>query len=250
MKSAVEYVVTNYEELLNKLSEQQHSAAIALLGRMTREKLIEELSFAYFHRKRLNALLINQELTKRGIAPCFRAMPHKERIGPDLMFDIVLADAEWIASRYPDQKGCFARYERLFKPSSFHSTARFLFYQGKTPIWRMVKGLALTEDQQLECHLLHSGPVNKRLEYMRTRKPAVDSAISHSVMSRRTGGLSGEEQRKVIKRRQGIWQCGFMANSSPQRTADLFEMMTGEILGRNLIAKNLDKIKRDIRALH
>ncbi len=52
------------------------------------------------------------------------------------------------------------------------------------------------------------------------------------------------DQDATIKRRADLWLCAELADWKPQRTADLFAMLTGEVLPRNVVAKQLDKLPK------
>lgn len=215
--------------------------------KMPTETLVNQLRWAYRDGKRVGAYLLNEELTRRGFPPCFRHLPDPTIGTLAERFDIFMADAQWIATRYPEQKPMFSRYGRLFLPSAFHATAQFIFYFGKTPAWKIVKGLALTEDQQWECHWLQSGPLATKRRFVQGRLPIVREELWQALFHGRRGGQTEKECIATIQRRRALWLCNAMANRRPQRTADLFEMMTGEKIGRNVVAKQLEKIRRDVR---
>lgn len=214
------------------------------LRRMTREELLQRLSFAYFKGERVKAFLINEALTAAGVPPCFRHLPDPDTADIVRRFDILLADLEWIANRYRDHHALYERYRRLFLPHAFHKTAYFIYYSGRTPAWKVVRGLALTIDQQWECHCLRSGSVSKRYRAMMEKRDRTFQKITDTVQSGRCGGRSREELNQTILRRMAIWECGWMAENRPQRTADLLHLKTGELVARNVVAKQLEKIDR------
>jgi hypothetical protein len=55
---------------------------------------------------------------------------------------------------------------------------------------------------------------------------------------------SAGEQDATIRRRLDLWICAEIGDWKPQRTADLYEMKTGEAIARNLVAKQLAKIPK------
>jgi hypothetical protein len=248
------------EELLSDVPADKLDRACAGIARMDLDKLKLELSIALYdargvHRPiygpasrasetaRRKAWLINRDFTRRGIPPCFRKLPDAAEFGLNGRYDLALWDADWIATRYPDHKVLFKRHKALFTPKSFLASLGFLFYFGKRAAWSMCQELGLTVEQQWECHYLQSGPVGKRRRAIVQMRPKVESQIAEAQETKRQRGRSAADKAKTLSRLRALWLCGSMADWAGQRTANLYHMLTGDRIARNLAAKQLEKIK-------
>lgn len=194
---------------------------------------------------RIAAFYISAEMTKRGIPPVFQGLPELDEDDLTQRYDYCLFDLLWIVTRYPVHVVQYARYRGVFQPASFLRTADFIFYQGRRPVWQIVAGMTLTGDQQQECCSLHSRPVASARRKLRHTKDDADQRISDAVRKKDRRGSGDQEE--TIRRRQAIWFCAEIGGWKPQRTADLYEMHTGNAITRQLAAKQMDKVKDDLK---
>lgn len=255
----------------------QGAAALSPLQKLLSEASVERLRETLFQQlikeNLLGALHVSEELARRGVAPVFQlrhpfglleALAHgKTRLSAGQViklektgcvsshesislpvtveFILLCIDLKWIAVQYPVHKPEWLRASGVFKKADFLRTAKYLFWGGRREAGQISKALALKPQQQRECCFINC-LVESRWRgklVMRFYKAAelIDSSAGRSKDRR-----SEDEQRKTLKRRRDIWLCAEMANWKPQRTADLYQMLTGEVLQRNNIANQIAKL--------
>jgi hypothetical protein len=206
-------------------------------------ELIDPAVVASAKGARILSWLISCELTRRGVPPCFRVLPEGDKMGVNGRYDLTLWDANWIATRYPNHRALKSRQQNLFKPDRFHGAVQFLFWGGKRPPWAISRVLGLTPEQQWECHYLQTGPVATKRRLIHAMQPGTESWMTEVEELKRQRGRSTLAKAATLRRLQQIWLCGSMASWAPQRTADLYEMQTGQQIGRNLAASLIAKVK-------
>lgn len=190
------------------------------------------------------ALLVSAEMTRRGIAPCFRGLPvrHEWWMGTDTDFVLMVADLQWIVARHPEHLTEWERAQAIFDPRKFDAAAAYLHWNGNRTAGQVAKALGLTEAQQRECAWIQCLHVERWRQRLHTRWPIARAKIAEGIKAhdRRPQG----DQDATIARRANLWLCAELADWKPQRTADLFAMLTGEVLPRNVVAKQLDKLPK------
>jgi hypothetical protein len=250
------------EELLSEVPEDRLDRACARIARMDVEELKLALSIALFEARsahypavgtasraseiaRRKSWLINRDFTRRGIPPCFRFRrpPDASEFGLNGRYDLALWDADWITTRHPNHKVLFGQHKALFTPKTFLASLGFLFYFGNRPPWNMCRALGLTEAQQWECQLLQSGAIGKRRRQISKMRPKMELQIATAQDHKRQRGRSAADKAKTLERLKALWLCGSMSDWKAQRTADLYHMLTGDRIARNLAAKQIEKIK-------
>ena len=227
------------------------------------------------------ALMVSAELTARGIAPCLRGLPFEreqqhriacsepamtlaqfqelESDGCIVVFDneqpqsvtgeplvitavdfiLLAADLQWIAAG-PKSAKMWERAERIFDPKQFDKTARYLHYDGRRAPGQVAKAMGLSEQQQRECAWIQCLHIERWRDRLIPRLAVAKHRVEAVV--RTSDKRSTADQDATIKRRGELWLCAEFAEWKPQRTADLYLMMTGEKLPRNVVAKQLEKL--------
>lgn len=244
-----------------------------LLSEASVERLREALFRQLIKENLLGVLNVSEELARRGVAPVFQlrhpfglleALAHgrtllsagqiiqlektgcvssHETIALPVAVEFILLciDLKWIAVQYPFHKPEWLRASGIFKKVDFLKTAKYLFWGGRREAGQISKALALRPQQQRECCLINclAESRSRRKLVMRFYKAAelIDSSARRSKDHR-----TEDEQSKTLKRRRDIWLCAEMADWKPQRTADLYQMLTGEVLQRNNIANQMAKL--------
>jgi hypothetical protein len=225
--------------------EASHKKKVALaLQRASTDQLKTSLASQMTQPNIKGALLVSEELTARGIAPCFRGISLEKLAwtGDFLSLILTIADLQWIVARYPDHVPEWERLKSLFDTKKFRDTAEYLHYNGRREPGQIAKALALTEDQQRECSWIQCLGVARWRERLTRRLPIAQSRIESAI--RETDKRSSADQDQTIKRRSDLWLCAELGNWKPQRTADLYAMMTGEVLQRNAVANQLAKLPK------
>lgn len=192
------------------------------------------------------ALHVSQELTRRGIAPCFRGVPEQgdpwwaDNVEAD--FILLTADLQWIVSHHPDHKPAWQRLESAFAPDKLVKTAEYLHYRGQREPGQAAKALGLSDSQQRELAWIHYLDLKRWRVGLYKRWPIAKAAIARDLQSKPWRSKFPIEG--TIKRRGDLWICAELGKWKPQRTADFFAMMTGEVLPRNIVSAQLEKLPR------
>lgn len=190
------------------------------------------------------ALLVSAEMTRRGIAPCFRGLPVRREwwTGTDTDFALMVADLQWIVARHPKHQTEWERAQAIFDPRKFDQTAAYLHWNGNRTAGQVAKALGLTEAQQRECAWIQCLHVERWRQRLHIRWPIARTRIAEGIKAHDRRPQA--EQDATIGRRSDLWLCAELADWRPQRTADLFAMLTGEVLPRNVVAKQLGKLPK------
>lgn len=223
------------------------------VAKLDRETLMVKFREAFLGSKRGGAFILAQELVSRGITPAMwytgiEVQNHDINQKFDAFIFDLLHLRQWHhlhakAVRYD-------RYKTMLTGSetAFHREAEYTFYQGKRPVWKLVGSLSLTEAQQWECHLLRSAPIVKRHAAISHRSASVQSALAADLDSvRRTVAFNDADAMTALSRRHALWVCRQMARGSPTEIARLYEQITGEEIGRQVVANQLQKIAAVLR---
>jgi hypothetical protein len=225
------------------------------VAELDREGLIERFRDAFANGSRLAAFILAEELTKRGIPPCFRhhhlsSMDHSIH----QRFDLLIYDLRWLRRAHHDHAAVirFARCRKVFTGSdaSFHDEATFMFHGGTRAPWKIVKSLRLTEDQQAECHWLRSAPVAKRLAGVQAMRERVFRALQADVARvRRTVSFSDADAKATLLRRHRLWLCRSYTTGGPSKIAARYYQLTGEQVTGKVVSRQLQIVDDTLRKL-
>lgn len=232
-------------ELLKSTAPDELQAMREKLTTLDTDKLQKLIPAVLAKNLRIQGFLANQELTKRGVPPCFRdlsALENSLHEEPDSQ----LIDLDWIANRYPEnQKDAYQFFGRLFNPWSFDETAKMIWQEGKRPMWKIVLGLSLSIQQQWQCHYVSSDKVRKQRKQLAKNLPEVITALKDARFARGLTLITPEEN-KSLQRWINVWQVAHLADWRPTETARLYTLKTGEPLSRQMASKLLMKLERDL----
>ena len=214
------------------------------LSRASSENLKSQLYTYIEDWNETRALIVGYELSRRGIPPCFRGvnMNDGELFGHESGQIFAMLDLQWVATQYPRHEPHWKRAKGIWVNQKYTATARYLLWSGRRSPGQVAVALNLTDQQQLECTWIQFSTVARWRSRLIQRIPFARERIAESV--RMKDRRSVEEQDATIKRRVDLWICAELGDWKPQRTADLYEMKTGEVLQRNLVAKQLAKLPK------
>lgn len=202
---------------------------------------------AYRSRQRVAAFYLAKELTARGVPPSLRDLClDRVTLGPNERFDLFVYDALWIARRYPEQvdRVLYQQSRQLFREATFHRAAEFAYYGGRRTMGQIVGAWALTEAQQWECSLIRSRHIARQADAIASQRPAVRARLRETIYAARNKSFDDSAAAASLTRREHLWLCSQMFGKSPSEVARRYEQMTGEAIGRNLVAKQLEAIDR------
>lgn len=235
--------------LLQSIQPEKLDAARLRVAELDRERLIDVYRNAFASGKRLTAFIMADELTKRGIPPCFRldhGAPPPGKI--EQRFDLFVADLRWLRREYPDHaKAVRYRRSRTMLTGSerlFHAEAEYAFYSGHRPAWKIVASLSLNDIQQWDCVWLRSAPIKRHDAATQLIRERVFKSLHDDLKTvRRTVAFTDKDATATLLRRQQLWVCSRMVrDGSPTSIAARFRQMTGEEISRQVAAKQLQKI--------
>jgi hypothetical protein len=232
------------------------------LALLDRSRILEEFGkhFAASARapaSRKAAFLIAESLVLLGIPPCFwRSHLSKpiDELQVSQRFDLLVYDLLWLRRWHSDhaRKPRYQRSRDLFghSESKFHHEVAYTFYGGRRRAWEIVRSLSLTEVQQWDCAWLRSVPINRQQAATNAMRGQVFTALQEDLESaRRTAAFTDDDARVALRRRHDIWLCSRMnAAKSPTQLAARYEQLTGQIITRQVAAKQLEKV-RELLAL-
>lgn len=214
------------------------------------DKLRELAYVGILRKKRIAMFLASEELTRRGIPPCFRGLPDPNDDDAEQVADLLAIDLEWIASRYPQQKTVLGRWKNLASKNekSRWLTIQFICRWQVREMYKYVKGLAMTQNQEWECHYLHRDKIRwAQDETKRTRADVAEKLRRRRYDRKLT--LVTEKELADFERWLDVWACASMgAWESPTRVAWLYTAKTGNPLSKQMAAKIMDKLRRDLPA--
>lgn len=197
---------------------------------------------------RLGLWQLSEEFTRRGIPPIFRLLPEINDDDPSQIADLFAIDLSWLAAEFPKHKPLLQKWAGIFKSTRFHSTADFIAgnYPRKAMHW-LCKGLGLTDDQQRRLHVIKTGAHRRAFEALQGRRQAVRTQLATKYHERaKDVRYRADDPKATIERRAAVWFAGSLADWKPQPTADLYRALTGEALTRQLAAKVIEQVRRDI----
>jgi hypothetical protein len=197
---------------------------------------------------RLELWLVNAEYTQRSIPPVFRRLPHPNDDDPDQIADLFAVDLHWLVARYPQQPLLLTRWKGLFQPTRFHRASDWIStdYPRNAMHW-FCKGLGLTDDQHREMHFIKRDGIRKEFDRLTAEREAARINLSTAYHARAQDvRYRTDDHKATISRRLEIWFAGSLANWRPQRTAELYCALTGEPITRQLAAKVIAQVHRDL----
>lgn len=257
----------------------QGAAALSPLQKLLSEASVERLRETLFQQlikeNLMGSLHVSEELARRGVAPVFQlrhpfglleTLAHggtrltagqiiqlektgfvssREAISLPITVELILLciDLKWITVKYPAHKPEWLRAGGIFKNADFLKTAKYLYWGGRRESGQISKALALRPHQQRECCLIKCLAESRWREKLVIRFYKAVELINSSV-ARSRDHRTEDERRKTLRRRRDIWLCAEIADWKPQRTADLYQMLSGEVLQRNNIANQMAKLPK------
>jgi hypothetical protein len=244
------------------LTMMQHAASLDTLhevhikvARLSRAEVIRRYRAAYAAGKRLIAGVMAANLVERGIPPCFwHEMLAFDDATLDQRADLVLTDLAWLRRWYPKHAAA-VRYRRgkallTGSDATFRREAKFAFYQGKRPAWKLVGSMSMTERQQWDCAYLRSTPVKRLAAVTETLSCRVRQVIIDDLQAaRRTVAFTDADAHASVARRFALWRCARMVEDvSPTEIATRYQQMTGTTITRQVAAKQLQKVQAALTA--
>lgn len=240
------------DRLLNGLSGIfTRSRAIERDGALAFDGGLPDLDFE-------GALLIGGELTRRGLPPIFRKLPHycggADARKPfwyaaDCDLLALMLDAEWLVQRHPLSQDAWGAAERLYDPKQFRATCSWLHWNGRRSAGQIAIALGLSPAQQSELAFIQYLTIARGKRSMWTMLPVAEARIKADASRRQHDRRTAEQREITMRRRVAVWLCGQLADNKPQRTAELVQMLTGEALARGIVARHLEKLP-NLRRYH
>lgn len=191
------------------------------------------------------ALMLSAELTARGIPPCFRGIPTTSGLwmgATEAKLILMIADLQWIVASYPGHRCEWERAQSIYDLAKLEKTAEYLLYDGRRTPGQIAQALGLTDSQQRECAWIQCLHIERWRKRLYLRLPVAASRITNAI--RATDKRTVAEQDATIKTRRDLWLCAELADWKPQRTANLYAMLTGETMPRNAVANQLAKLPK------
>lgn len=228
-------------DLLNQVREK--------LQDLDTEKLVRLAFVKIRQKKRVTAYLTNEALTLRGIPPCFRKLPEPSDDALQVA-DLIAIDLDWIGVRYPEHKTYLGRWGNVTskKITTRWATIRFICNWQSRVMYKYVKLLALSEHQEWECHYLQREKIGWRGNLIESMREDVARKLRQRRYARGLKLLTVEELED-FERWLEVWACANMgAWKSPTRVAWLYTKKTGKPLSRQMAAKIMYKLRRDLPA--
>lgn len=224
------------------------------LESMGREQLLERFRVEFANGRRLAAYMFADELVTREIPPWVwldGQLDGKHSLIQQC--DLTLFDLRWLSRRHREHiaKCRYQRYRQLtfWTDRRFLTVAEWITHEGKRPAWKIVRALNLDEAQQLDCAILRSAPINRRVIATAAMRDQVFHALQDDVASiRRTRTFTASDALITLERRHNLWLCSRMSNS-PTEIARRYREMTGEEITRQVAAKQLEKINDVLRQI-
>ncbi|WP_211454442.1 hypothetical protein [Collimonas antrihumi] len=244
-------------QILQAQSPEKLAAARARAATFDRAVLIDKFRAAFAGGKRVVAFVLADELSKRGLPPCFRHHHlSATTYSTNQEFDLMAFDLRWLRREYPDHVRAvkFKRCRALFvgSESGFHREAEFAFYGGVRAAWKLVKSFCLTEEQQLDCFWLRSAPIAKRLETAHAMRDKVFKALQGDLQAtRRTKTFTDDDAKAALLRRHRLWVCRGHTTGGPSEIAKKYKQLTGEEISRQIVSRQLclvDEVLRKSRS--
>lgn len=235
------------EKIIADVSNEKLNEVAEKLKTLPREKLIQSTQDYFLRKKRISFWLVNCECSRRGIPPIFRNLPTADEDEPLQIADLLWIDLEWLHTKYAGHTPFYRRWKCIFKGKTFpHRTAFLIFNELKLQqIWKTTKGLALPEEWQKELHFIKLDRIYNQIRLLEQLKITVLNDLRQAHYRRGLKILTDAE-KATIQRRLDIWFCGCLSNGKPQRTANLYESLTGTKISRQLALNLINDVKRDI----
>lgn len=200
-------------------------------------------------KKRVAAFLANEALTLRGVPPCFRKLPEPSDDALQVA-DLIAIDLDWLGVQHPEHKTRMGRWLNVTskKITSRWATIRFICDWQSRDMWKYVKGLALSEAQEWECHYLQREKIRRVRDLIESNREDVAGKLRQCRYARGLKLLTDKELED-FERWLEVWVCANMgAWKSPTRVAWFYTMKTGKPLSKQMAAKIMDKLRRDLPA--
>ena len=232
--------------LLAPLTAIVLDAARSRIAKLSRDDLIAKFRDAVAGRKRVSAFLIADALVMRGVPPFvwhdWRSPPKTDT---NSLGDMATHDLRWVRHAHaPHLKAKRAqRWRNLVAggEAGFHRDVEFLFWGGRRPPWQIVQFLSLSDAMQFECAHLRSGPIVKRYATTQAMRTKVFATLQASLKAvHRKANFSEDDARATLLRRHRLWMCSRMSDGTPTDAARIYGQMTGEVLTRQAVHRQLE----------
>ena len=206
---------------------------------------------------RVAAYVIAEELTRRGVPPCFRL--HHIRSKPFTLnqeSDLLAHDLQWIVHRYPDQvkRIEWAKYKAVYAASSIErrlAAGEHLHWFGNRSMGAIARGLQLDDDQQWDCSVLRSDHINRMAITTDSMREGVMQALEAASSGYTSSAYSEDDAQRTLLRRHRVWLCSRMSRKGrkvrPTKTALRYEQLTGDAINRALVVKHLAVVETAIK---
>jgi hypothetical protein len=219
-----------------------------LAGRET-QTLVGEFQ-KRFRLQRLNAWLIADVLSDRGVPPVFWYDQRSDNLLTETQqFDALTYDLRYLQGRFhlypwPIRVREFQLTLAGSSESKLHRTAEWI-WNGNKPMYFTVGRLAIPLEVQGGCVILAKAEVKSGRAGIREKRDAVYKALSEDI---RKAPLSEQYDRDArqasVHRRMIIWWIAEMTGwKSASEVAALFQQVTGEVLSRQVVTKLMERIK-------
>lgn len=187
-------------------------------------------------------------LDKRNIQPCLRWPANNST--EQMTFVTWASDLAWFQRRnpghVPKSKSCKRLYKEAVGGGAWHETVYWMFMKtvGRRSLSLATsRALAMTLQQRQELMMCPTtAMVKKRREldpsrFEERRQILYDLAIAHPDKS----GTTTPEA--VAVRRAQLWRVYVLSGKSPTLTAQNWELLTGEVISRQAISKQISAVK-------
>lgn len=243
----------NIESIINNLDFFHLKCGVSMLTINELKNTLRNFSLhnGYSEQKRALFFFINDELTRRNIAPVWRGIVKIKYSGSKKISeakqryscDIQIIDLLWIHSQLHGQKvnntAWYDLYENVFEKDFFdYEQADNIACAGfKLP--EKIKGLKLKDSIQIQLAVLRSEKNKKRIYRAITAAHEVEIHIHNAADANPRKGKKVSDQAEVWSK---IWLCRKLAGSSPQNIADMYYQMTGDTINFSVLRNKLNKI--------
>jgi len=238
--------------LLDQVNEDKLGEAVRRASHLERSQLLARFRQAFTDHKRVPAFVFAEALIERGVPPFFWHDVIPAELALDQQFDMFLYDVRWLRRTYRTHVDN-VRYRRSRQllssaESAHHREAEWAFYNGRRRAWQHVKTLSLTDHQQWDCAWLHGTPIKKRILAIQAQSSNVIKTITDGLSKiPRTSTFTDQDAQDAINRRHALWLCKHTTGGGPTEVAARYRQLTGNEITRQAVAKQLDKIRENLK---
>lgn len=232
------------------------------LNRASTEKLLRFCKRAYSDdvddNERISTFFVSRELSLRGIAPRWQFhdadddIPLKHlssdkteresirRARKLKQADKIVFDLVWLSITYPNHITSNDNWQKLFECrtewSSWFETAQAVVNRRATRSQK-AKGLALREEHLIGCRYFSTKQLDRDVMRLMNRRKKIARTIEKNISSMRQRSQINSDEKSLF------WVAGKLAEWSPTLGANVFKMMTGRAVSKQLTHKAFTKLK-------